>query len=116
MSHAGKVLLKMIARRLSTYCESTGLLPEEQCGFRPGRSTVDMMFTVRRLQELGRRRQIPLYMCFVDLKNACDSVDLSLLWKVLASYGFTTKVISTIHPFHDGVRACVRLDSGEESE
>ena len=32
------------------YCEAKGLLPEEQCGFRPDRSTTDMMFLVRRLQ------------------------------------------------------------------
>ena len=28
-SHAGKVLLKVVARRLSAYCEAKGLLPEE---------------------------------------------------------------------------------------
>ena len=28
VSHAGKVLLKVVARRLSTYCEAKGLLPE----------------------------------------------------------------------------------------
>ena len=39
VSHAGKVLLKVVARRLSAYCEAKGLLPEEQCGFRPDRST-----------------------------------------------------------------------------
>ena len=49
VSHAGKVLLKVVARRLSAYCEAKGLLPEEQCGFRPNRSTTDMMFVVRRL-------------------------------------------------------------------
>ena len=41
VSHAGKVLLKVVARRLSAYCEAKGLLPEEQCGFRPDRSTMD---------------------------------------------------------------------------
>ena len=39
VSHAGKILLKVDARRLSAYCETKGLLPEEQCGFRPDRST-----------------------------------------------------------------------------
>ena len=33
VSHAGKVLLKVVARRLGAYCEAKGLLPEEQCGF-----------------------------------------------------------------------------------
>ena len=29
VSHAGKVLLKGVARKLNTYCEAKGLLPEE---------------------------------------------------------------------------------------
>ena len=33
VSHAGKVFLKVVAKRLSAYCEAKGLLPEEQCGF-----------------------------------------------------------------------------------
>ena len=32
VSTASKVLLKVVARRLSAYCEAKGLLPEEQCG------------------------------------------------------------------------------------
>ena len=75
LSHAGKVLLKIVANRLSDYCEAHGILPDEQCGFQPERSTVDTLFVVRRLQELGRQRRIPLYMCFVDLQKAYDSVD-----------------------------------------
>ena len=55
VAQAGKVLLKIVATRLSAYCEARNLLPEEQCGFRPHRSTTDMMFAIRRLQELGRK-------------------------------------------------------------
>ena len=33
VSHASKVLLKAVARRLSAYCEAKELLPEEHCGF-----------------------------------------------------------------------------------
>ena len=40
------ILLKIVAKRLGDYCEAKGLLPEEKCGFRPRRSTLDMMFTV----------------------------------------------------------------------
>ena len=62
VAHAGKILLKIIARRLSEYyCERVGILPEEQSGFRPNRSTTDMMFVIRRLQELARTKRIPLY-------------------------------------------------------
>ena len=44
VAHAGKILLKIIAHRLSEYCEHVGILPEEQSGFQPNRSTTDMMF------------------------------------------------------------------------
>ena len=30
VAHAGKILLNIIARRLSAYCERVGILPEEQ--------------------------------------------------------------------------------------
>ena len=41
VAHAGKVLLKVIAGRLSDYCEREDILPEEQCGFGSQHSTVD---------------------------------------------------------------------------
>ena len=45
VARAGKILLKIIARRLSEYCEREGILPEEQSGFRPNCSTTDMMLS-----------------------------------------------------------------------
>ena len=106
----------MVASRLSNYCEAKGILPEEQCGFRPARSTIDMLFVVRRLQELGRARKIPLYMCFIDLQKAYDSVDRELLWVVLARFGIPEKMLTFIRQFHEGMRARVRTDDGEHSE
>ncbi|CAM9372832.1 unnamed protein product, partial [Ascophyllum nodosum] len=75
-----------------------------------------MIYVVRGVQELAREKDLPLFMCFIDLQKAYDSVDRSLLWKVLARYGVPAKLISIIRQFHDGMRACVRLDSGEMSE
>ena len=93
MAHAGKILLKIIARRFSDYCERLGILPEEQHGFRPNRSTTDMMFVIRRLQQLSRKKQIPLYVCFIDLTKAYDSVDRTRLWTVLARFGVPQRII-----------------------
>ena len=92
------------------------LLPEEQCGFLPNRSTTDMMFAVRRLQELGRKARVPLFLCFIDLQKACDSVYRTLLWPVLARFGTPPQIIEVIRQFHDGMRACGRSDDGRCSE
>ena len=110
VAHAGKILLKIIARRLSENCERVGILPEEQRGFRPNRSTTDMMFVIRRLQELARKKRIPLYVCFIDLTKAYDSVDRTLIWTVLSPFGVPQNMISVIRQFHDSMRAGVRLD------
>ena len=59
VAHAGKVLLKIFASRLGNYCEARGILPEEQYGFRPARSTaVDMLVVVCRYKNSGGRGKL----------------------------------------------------------
>ena len=110
VAHVGKILLKIIARRLGEYCERVKILPEQQSGFRPNPSTTDMMFVIRRLQELAWKKRIPLYVCFIDLTKAYDSVDGTLLWTVLARFGVPHSMISVIRQFHVCMRACIWLD------
>ena len=105
VAYAGKVLLKIVATRLSAYCEARNLLQKEQCGFRPHRSATDTMFAVRRLQEFGRKARVPLFLCFIDLQKAYDSVDHTLLCQVLASSRVPPQIIEVIREFHDGMRA-----------
>ena len=69
VGHTDKILLEIIARHFSEYCERVRILPEEQSGFLPNRSTTDMIFVIRRLQELARKKQIPLYVCFIDFTS-----------------------------------------------
>ena len=75
-----------------------------------------MMFAVRTLQELERKARVPLFLCFIDLQKAYDSVDRTLLWQVLARFGTPPQMIEVIRQFHDGMRACVRSDDGRCSE
>ena len=116
VAHSGEVLLNTVASRLSNYCETEGILPEQQRGFRPTQSSVGMLFVVRRLQELGRARIIPLHMCFIDLQKAYDCVDRELLWVVLARFGEPEKMMTIIRQFHERMRDHVRTDDGEQSE
>ena len=72
-----------------------------------------MMFVVRRLQELARKKGTPMFVCFIDLTKAYDSFDRSLLWTVLARLGIPPRMLVVIRQFHDGMRSCLRLDNGE---
>ena len=74
------------------------------------------MFVVRRLQERARKKDTPLYMCFIDLTKAYDSVDRTLLLDVLARFGVPPRMLAVIRQFHDGMQACVRMDDGECSD
>eukprot|EP00752_Nemacystus_decipiens_P018192 g16322.t1 len=112
VAHAGKVLLKIVATRLSHYCEREGILPEEQSSFRPRRSTLDMLFVIQRLHELVRKKGTAIFACFVGLTKAYDSVDRELLWDVLRRFGVPPKMVAVIRNFHGGMRARVRMDSG----
>ena len=75
-----------------------------------------MLFVVSRLHELVSARKTLLYMCFIDLQKAYDSVDRELLWVVLAHFGVPEKMSTVIRQFHEGMRARVRTDDGEHSE
>lgn len=71
-----------------------------------------MISAVRRLQELGRRERVPLFLSVIDLQKAWDFVDRSLLWQVLARFA-TPRVVVIIRGRR---RACVRSDSSVCSE
>ena len=87
-------------------------MPEEQSGFCPFRSTMDMMFVVRRLQELGRKEGVTLFLCFMDIQKTYGSVDRNLLWQVLSRLGVPPQMITVIREFHDRMKACVRSSDG----
>ena len=71
-----------------------------------------MMFVVRRLQEVGWKAGVTLFMFFIDLQKAYDTVDRTLLWQVLTRVRVPPQIIAVIRQFHDEMRACVRPDDG----
>ena len=115
LSIPGKVLARVLLNRLNEYLEQSGLLPESQCGFRKDRGTIDMIFTARQLQETCQEQDMGLYMIFVDLTKAFDTVSREGLWKIMAKFGCPTNFIAMVRQFHDGMLARVQND-GEFSD
>ena len=112
VAHTGNcVILKVITGRLINYREREGILLDKQSGFRPQRSTVDMILVVvRRLQELTRNKDTPLYMCIIDLTKAYDSVDPTVLGTVLALVGKLPGMFCFIRQFQTACEhACGRM-------
>ena len=81
LSIVGKVFTRVVLVRLQVLAER--IYPESQCGFRSKRSTVDMIFSIRKLQEKCREQQMPLYFAFIDLTKAFDLVSRQGLFQLL---------------------------------
>ena len=81
ISHASKVMLKILQARLQQYVNHE--LPDVQAGFRKGRGTRDQIANIHRIIEKAREFQKNIYFCFVDCAKAFDCVDHNKLWKIL---------------------------------
>ena len=85
ISHASKVMLKILQARLQQYvnCE----IPGVQAGFRKGRGTRDQIANIRWIIKKAREFQKNIYFCFIDYAKAVDCVDDNKLWKILKEMG-----------------------------
>ena len=85
-------------------------MPESHCGFRRGRSCADMIFTVHQLVEKSWEHSSKVFLTFIDLKKAYDSVSREALWMALRKLGMPEDTISLIQSFHLGMKAVFRLE------
>ena len=106
----GKVFSRIISGRLQEYLENHHILPETQCGFRSGRGTTGMIFALRMIMEIARVKQHPVYVLFVDLAKAYDSVHREALCKVLERKGVPARLIALTREFYTGKEARVSVE------
>ena len=103
----GKVFCKVVQTRLSK--TANHLLRENQCGFRTGRGCVDQIFNLRILAEKAREFNTPLFLSFVDLRKAYDSVNREALWSVLESkYQLPGKLVRILRALHHNTKGAIR--------
>ena len=81
ISHAMKVMLKILQARLQQYVKWE--LADVQAGFRKGRGTRDQIANICWITEKARELQKNIYLCFIDHAKSFDCVDYNKLWKIL---------------------------------
>ena len=110
ISHASKVMLKILQARLQQYLSHE--LPDVQAGFRKGRGTRDQIANIRRIMEKAREFQKNIYFCFIDYAKAFDCVDHNKLWEILQEMGIPDHLTCLLRNLYAGQEATVRTGHG----
>ena len=107
----------ILTQRLNKWVEEKKLLCDEQAGFRKKFSTVDQIFTLHAvIQKSLNKTGQKVYVAFVDMRKAFDSVNHSILFKRLRELGINGKFLSAIITMYSTLKACVRDKYGNLSD
>ena len=110
ISHASKVMLKILQARLQQYVNQE--LPDVQAGFRKGRGTRDQIANILCIIEKAEEFQKNINFCFIDYSKAFDYVDHNKLWKILKEMGIPDHLICLLRNLYAGQEATVRTRHG----
>ena len=112
ISHASKVMLKILQARLQHYvnCE----LPDVQVGFRKGRGTRDQIANIHWISEKAREFQKNIYSCFIDYAKTFDCVDHNKLWTILKEMRIPDHLTCLLRNLHAGQEA-TELDMEQQT-
>ena len=110
ISHASKVMLKILQARLQQHVNRE--LPDVQAGFRKGRGTRDQIANIRWIMKKAREFQKNMYFCFIDYAKAFDCVDHNKLWEILKEMGIPDHLICLLRNLYADQEVTVRTGHG----
>ena len=85
ISHASKVMLKILQGRLQQYINHE--LPDVQAEFRKGTGTRAQIANIHWIIGKAKAVQKNIYFLFIDYDNVLDCVDHNKLWKIFKEMG-----------------------------
>jgi hypothetical protein len=112
-SSVSKVFEKIILVRLDCTANETHLFPDEQAGFRKGRSPIEQAYILREILDYrkGLKKQTT-FLCFVDLQSAFPSTWRSAIWRRSHEANIRGKMIRLIHSLYVDCSSAVLTDVG----
>ena len=110
ISHASKVMLKILQARLQQYMNHE--VPLFKLGFRKGRGSRDQIANICWIIEKAREFQKNIYFCFIDYAKAFDCVDHNQLWKILKEMGISDHLTCLLRNLYVGQEGTVRTGHG----
>ncbi|UYV84141.1 hypothetical protein LAZ67_X001306 [Cordylochernes scorpioides] len=108
-SNISKLFTTILRNRLNNWIEKREIILENQAGFRKNRSCTDHILLLNSLIQLSlRRKRGKLYVFFVDLTKAFDTVPHDLLWQKLQKMGISNKFVMLIKNFYQEAKITIR--------
>ena len=108
ISHASKVMLKILQARLQQYLNQE--IPEVQAGFRKGKGTRDQISNIHWI--IGKAREFQkIYFCFIDYTKPL-TVWLTANWKILQEMGIPVHLTCLLRNLYAGQEATVKTEHG----
>lgn len=102
-----KILSFILCERLKPYLND--IIGEYQCGFRPGKSTTDQIFTLRQILEKTHEFRIDTHHLFIDFKQAYDSIVRDELYSAMRELGIPERLILLCQMTLADTRSAVRI-------
>jgi hypothetical protein len=115
ISHAAKILLKIITKRLESKVQAVNFLGQDQFGFRKGRGTREAIAALRSMGERSLENGNDLFVCYVDYEKAFDRVNWCKLMRVLEKLGVDERDRQLIKNLYLGQSVVIRI-AGEDSD
>ena len=109
-SHVTKTFERIVRQQLTEFVERTGVLNEEQHGFRAGRSTLSQLLNHYDgiLEDMNKGLEVDV--AYIDYAKAFDKVDIKILLGKLRKYGVRGKLLEWIEAFLTGRTQKVALE------
>lgn len=107
-----KIYERILEKRLKTTTEAQ--MEDAQSGFRKGRGVQDHIFTMKQLIEKNINNTI--YVAFVDIEKAFDSIPRKEIWNSLEQRGISNKLEKAIYSLYRNTRNYVRRGNLQSEE
>ena len=115
MDTSVKILWRVIFHRIRSWARENNILHPCQYGFREKLGTIEQCLNLHLITaKYTHVKQTPLYLAFMDLSTAFDSVNRNKLWLMLSGLGLDPALINFMEALHGRTVARVQYGSGGE--
>lgn len=111
-SSLGKLFTKIMNIRLINFLELNKLISVSQTAFKPKQRTSDHILVLKTICDVYKSKRKAVYLCFVDLTKAFDTVNRTLMLYKLYKHNLSSKFINIVQSMYEDLHACIKTKVG----